>query len=120
MTTLEAAPIACTLTRGDFKDRASWIRELASRSLRAARRTPLALHLTYAPEAAAQVRELVRKERSCCAFLIFELGEDPAGVHLTITAPEDARDAVDLLFAHFAPDAAILSSNPPTLDKEPA
>ena len=59
MTTLEAAPIACTLTRGDFKDRASWIRELASRSLRAARRTPLALHLTYAPEAAAQVRELV-------------------------------------------------------------
>ena len=120
MTTFETAPIACTLTSGDFKDRASWIRELASRSLRAATRKPLALHLTYAPEAAAQVRELVRKERSCCAFLRFELGEDTTGVHLTITAPEDTRDTIGLLFAHFAPDAAILSSTPPTLDKEPA
>lgn len=102
--TRDFVPIACTLTQGDFKERLQWIRNIASESLRDARREPSALHLTYDVSAAAQVREMVRKEEACCAFLHFDLREDVRGVHLSITAPEDAREAANDLFAHFAPD----------------
>ena len=104
--TRDLAPIACTLTQVDFKERLQWIRNIASESLRDARREPSALHLTYDVSAAAQVREMVRKEEACCAFLHFDLREDVRGVHLSITAPEDAREAANDLFAHFAPELA--------------
>lgn len=100
------APIACTLTPGDFKERVQWIRDLARASLRDARREPLALHLTYDVSAAPRVREMVRKEEACCAFLHFDLREDARGVHVSITAPERAREAANELFAHFAPELA--------------
>ena len=100
------APIACTLTQGDFKERVRWIRNLALESLRDARREPLALHLTYDASASPRVREMVRKEEACCAFLHFDLHEDARGVHVGITAPEHAREAANELFAHFAPELA--------------
>ncbi len=102
-TTLTLEPIACTLTPGDYKDRAEWIETLAKQSLRSARRTDLILDLTYGPEALEAVQELVRKEQSCNSFLRFDTRQDSDGIHLTITAPERARGAADLLFAHFAP-----------------
>jgi hypothetical protein len=108
---LEPAPIACTLTPGDIGKRLQWIRDLARRSLRDARREPLALHLTYDLSAAPRVREMVRKEEACCAFLHFDLREDAQGVHLSITAPEDAREAANDLFAHFAPKLAASPSS---------
>ncbi len=101
----EKPPIACTLTGDDFAQRTAWIRQLASDHLSAVRRTPLSLELTYAPAAAAKVRDMVRKEQVCCAFLKFDLREAKNGIHLTVTAPEEAREAVDMLFDHFAPDA---------------
>lgn len=101
----EKPPIACTLTGDDFAGRTTWIRQLAKDYLIAVGRTPLSLQLTYAPAAASKVKELVRKEQACCAFLRFDLREVPDGVHLTVTAPEEAREAVDMLFDHFAPDA---------------
>ena len=101
----EKPPVACTLTGADFAQRTAWIRQLASDHLGAVRRTPLSLELTYAPAAAAKVRDMVRKEQVCCAFLTFELREAAEGIHLTVTAPEEAREAVDMLFDHFAPDA---------------
>ena len=99
-----AAAIACTLTPGDFRERVNWIRNLARESLRNVRRVPLALHLTYAADAAGRVREMVREEEACCAFLRFDLREDAGGIHLTVAAPEEARDAANELFAHFAPE----------------
>ena len=65
----ESAPIACTLAPDDYKQRVARIHNLAARSLRAARRDDLRLVLTYAPEAAMEVRALVREEQACCAFL---------------------------------------------------
>ena len=106
MVTIDAEPIACTLNPGDYRNRTDWIEALAKQSLRSARRERLSLHLTYGPEAAEAVRDLVRKEQTCCAFLRFETREDAHGIHLSVTAPERARDAADLLFAHFAPDLA--------------
>lgn len=98
--------IACSLDAGDFKARTKSIRELAERSLVSARRDGLTLWLAYAAEAENEVRDLVAKERECCPFLDFDLTQDIKGVHLRITAPAEAADAADLLFAHFAPDAA--------------
>ncbi|SJM33767.1 hypothetical protein [Mesorhizobium delmotii] len=102
----EEAPIACTLDAGDFKERTAAIRDLARRSLRHAARTPLALTLSYGPEALEEVRGLVAQEQSCCAFLDFDLKHDEDAVLLTITAPEAAAEAADMLFGHFAPELA--------------
>jgi hypothetical protein len=98
------APIACTLTPGEYKARVARIRDLAARSLRSARRDDLRLVLTYAPEAAEEVRALVREEQACCAFLRFDIQDDALGIDVTVTAPEEARAAANDLFAHFAPE----------------
>jgi hypothetical protein len=100
----EPAPIACTLSQGDFRERVQWIRNLSHEALRDARREPLALHLTYDVSAAPRVREMVRKEEACCAFLHFDL-------------PENASEATHDLFAHFAPE--LTASQSSATQKEP-
>jgi hypothetical protein len=96
-----APPIACTLDAGSFKDRLAWISALDARALTASRRGDLALTLEYRREALDDVRELVRGEQACCAFLDFSLDERDDRLILTITAPEAARDAADMLFEQF-------------------
>ncbi len=44
---------------------------------------------------------MVRKERACCGFLMFEMDEQPDVVRLTIRVPEAAREAANALFAQF-------------------
>jgi hypothetical protein len=97
------APIACTLQPGDYRERLAWIAELARDGLLGVSRDDLRLELNYAPHVTDRVREMVGKEQSCCAFLDFELAESGAGVRLTITAPERARDVADALFEQFVP-----------------
>jgi hypothetical protein len=70
-------------------------------ALRSYDRDNLVLNLRYAPEAASRVREMVRNEQACCAFLTFEMHEHPDEVRLTIRAPEDARESADALFESF-------------------
>lgn len=91
-------PIACTLELGDFKTRIAWIREVNRRALRSHARDGLTLRLTYASDAAGLARELVRRETSCCGFLRFDLREALDGVHVTVTAPENAREAAETMF----------------------
>jgi hypothetical protein len=69
--------------------------------MREKRRADLRLELTYAPEAAERVREMVRRERECCAFLDFKLQKEADAVRLTIVAPEGAREAAEMLFEPF-------------------
>ena len=94
-------PIACTLGADDYAERLGWITALNRSSLRAHRRDGLALELDYAPDAAAQVRELVAREQACCAFLAFHLHDTLHGVHLTVTAPTEAGEALDAVFSPF-------------------
>lgn len=94
-------PVACTLGLGDFKTRIAWIREVNRRALRGHDREALVLRLTYASDAGDSVRELVRRETSCCGFLGFDLRETPDAVHLTITAPGEARVAAETMFDQF-------------------
>lgn len=94
-------PIACTLDTRSFEARLAWIAALNARALTKSRRGDLALTLEYRREALDDVRDLVRGEQTCCAFLDFSLDERGDNLVLTITAPEAARDAVDLLFEQF-------------------
>jgi hypothetical protein len=101
MTMTEAPPIACTLASGAYKDRMAWIGTLTRDALRSHERRDLILDLRYAPEARDRVREMVRNEQVCCSFLAFDLREEPSEILLTITAPEAARAAADMLFEQF-------------------
>lgn len=99
------APVACTLSAGDFEARMSAIADLNRDALRDHQRSDLTLVLTYAPEAVERVREMVRREQECCAFLDFKFDEHPHAVRLRITAPEDARIAAETLFDDFVTTA---------------
>ena len=101
MSNLNALPIACTLTPGDLRERLGALQTLTREALLGYERNGLKLALRYAPDAAERVGAMVAAEKHCCAFLEFEVREQPDAVHVTITAPESARDAADELFAQF-------------------
>ena len=98
LTPPDTPPIACTLAPSEYRERLASIVRLARNALRGFKRRDLALELRYAPEAASQVREMVRNERVCCEFLRFDLRETPQEVVLTIRAPEEARTVLETLF----------------------
>lgn len=89
------------LDKGQSPETPSLITELTRNALQSYERCGLVLELKYAPQAAEQVREMVRREKECCAFLTFALREDVREVRLTITAPDDAKEAADFLFQQF-------------------
>jgi hypothetical protein len=101
VTMSEPVPIACTLGPGDFRQRLAWIADLNRDALRDQRRDGLRLELTYAPAALDRVREMVARERDCCAFLTFDLQQEADAIRLVIEAPEDACDALDAVFEPF-------------------
>jgi hypothetical protein len=106
MTSPNLPPIACTLAPGDYRARLAWIAELTRDALLGSERRGLVLELRYAIEAADRVREMVRMEQACCAFLAFDLQETPREIRLTIRAPKGARGAIALLFGQFLAWAA--------------
>jgi hypothetical protein len=101
MTSVEDPPIACTLTAGEYTDRLASIRALTLDALRRHERRGLVLDLHYAPEAAERVREMVRKEQVCCAFLTFDVRHAAEEIRVSITAPQSSREAADALFEQF-------------------
>ena len=102
---MSAPPIACTLSADAFKERMSAIGELNRDALRGHERHDLTLVLSYAPEAAARVRAMVRAEQECCAFLHFEVSETSDSVRVSITAPEEARVSAETLLEDFVTGA---------------
>jgi hypothetical protein len=91
---------------------------LNKNALRKYERRDLELELSYALEARERVHEMVRNEQTCCAFLAFELHELENEIHVTITAPERAREAADALFQQFvanalAPSSCACATSPP-------
>jgi hypothetical protein len=99
--TPSAPPFTCCLSAGVYRNRIAWIESLTRRALRSHARDDLVLGLAYAPEAAADVRKIVKQERICCAFLMFDLKEEADCIRVTITVPEAARASADMLFGHF-------------------
>lgn len=95
------APIACTLGRAEYAERLVWIARLNHDGLLGHERHDAVLELRYATTVRDRVHALVRMESECCAFLTFVLDESGSDVRLTITAPDQARDAADLFFEPF-------------------
>lgn len=56
------------------------------------------------------MRELIRREQQCCAFLEFELHAEDDIVRLVVTAPEEAREAAELVFEPFQSKAPATSA----------
>lgn len=108
----EAAPIACSLDATDLSDRLRWIAGLNTRALKSSHRDDLTLTLDYDPNALADVRKMVAGEQTCCAFLRFDVAEQPDMVRVTIEAPEEARGAADTLFEPFASRVASIGPKP--------
>lgn len=102
----EDDPVACTLAPGDFSDRLEVIAELNRDALQRHTRNDLALDLVNAATASPRVREMVRREQECCAFLSFDVLEDANSVRVRITAPETARSVASSLFEQFISKAA--------------
>jgi hypothetical protein len=98
------APIACTLSTSDFKERASWLKELKARALLSHRYEGLSMHFSYRLEAADDVEKMVRQEQECCSFLQFDLRRTGTTMELTITAPAEAAADAQVLFAHLVQD----------------
>jgi len=98
---MSAPPIACMLSGQDFKARLAWIADLNRRSLKQTHLDDLQLTLSYEQGALRQVEELVERERACCPFLSFGIQSDKDSVSLSITAPEDAREAANSIFEPF-------------------
>ncbi|MEQ9152807.1 MAG: hypothetical protein RLO06_15120 [Parvibaculum sp.] len=68
--------------------------------------------MTFSPDAADRVNEIVRRERECCAFLTFTLHPEADSIRLLIEAPEGVRDALDTVFQPFeAPETATEGCN---------
>jgi len=93
-------PVACTLDRTAYEDRMAAIAKLSDRALKHSRRDGRRLFLTFAAAARADVEDLIRKEKTCCSFLDFDLSEAEGDIVLAITAPPGA--AADEIFAPFA------------------
>ena len=101
-----ASPIVCRLSAGDYKESLRQIAELARDALRGYERNGLVLTLRYDAAAAERVREMVRRERDCCAFLTFDYREDDGDVVVTISAPPEAQVAAETMFEQFiTPDS---------------
>ena len=100
------------------------IAELNRTFLRRHRRDGLTLELDYAAGAAAQVRELVRREAECCPFLYLKLVEAGNAVRLRVRAPAKTGDAATSLIAPFlagastdgAPNTAPKAESAPNCD----
>jgi hypothetical protein len=101
MSISDAEPIACTLAPSAYRDRLNWIGALTRDALRNYVRAGLTLELHYAAEAHDRVREMVRNEQTCCAFLRFDMRHTAHEIVVTITAPESTRETADTLFEQF-------------------
>jgi hypothetical protein len=104
-------PIACTLDSGAYADRLSWIANLNRAHLRTHRLTRGVLELSYDPRAATLLRELVRREQACCAFLDFSLAESTNAVELRIGVPASSLDESELLLSPFLEGASTSPSD---------
>lgn len=93
--------IACILGLEALGPRMAVIRQLTHRHLEQHQLSGRTLLLRYHLAAFPELSRMVEIERSCCAFLRFQLEKDAEGCELTISAPEGAEDAMRWLAARF-------------------
>jgi hypothetical protein len=90
-------PLACSLDASDLSARQERWRAIGERALRDRGREGDAVRLTFAssPGVEEELRELVRLEGECCAFLDMAVAPGGDEVVLTISGPPDAAPIVE-------------------------
>lgn len=95
------APIACTLSPGEYRGRTSKLAALAGRALRSREQTPDGERLVFvhSRDTERELRTVIAAESRCCAFLRMDLQRAEDDLVLEIAGPEDARPVIAELFA---------------------
>jgi hypothetical protein len=90
-------PLACSLDAGALAERRGRWEAVSSRALADRSRVDGGVRLRYRaePGIADELRELVRLEGECCAFLSFSLHEEGGFVVLDVGGPPEAASLVD-------------------------
>jgi DNA-binding transcriptional MerR regulator len=95
----EGEPIACTLSGTDQQTRVrDWTRLREAATRREKLSDGLRFVLPADPESIAEAARLAALEQGCCRFLAFTLDLTPGAAVLTVRAPVEARDMLDLVF----------------------
>ena len=94
---MKELPIACTLDAAAMGERGDRWRALADRALVGRERGPGTATLRFGASdgVAAELRELVRLEGECCAFLDLTVEPTAGGTALLVSGPADAAPIVD-------------------------
>ena len=106
-----AAPIACTLTPGQFKDRSLWLKALAERALISHTINDATAVLLYKTESKEDVEVMVQQERECCSFLQYSVAELQNGIQVTIVAPPSELIDLRILLSNLVPSSALHKSH---------
>jgi hypothetical protein len=93
--------VACTLTRGDARDRAERWRRLLAGAETGRERTPTGVRLTLRDEAAvaSELGALVVAERECCPFLALTVRRLGGELVVDASTERDARAILEELLA---------------------
>jgi hypothetical protein len=91
------APVACTLSGDDMRERAAQWRDVLEGATRTA--IPDGVRLTMPADRAAAVAGLAADEQRCCAFFDFRLHLDGPELHLEVRAPESGAEMLSVVFA---------------------
>jgi hypothetical protein len=100
----EGAPIACSLSASDLRQRLSEIAEVGAYSLieRSADGGRHLLRFRSSDETRQRLQAIVAAEAKCCSFLDLSLEGRGGELVLSISAPEDGQLVADELAAAFA------------------
>jgi hypothetical protein len=91
--------ICCTLGEGERDDRVEAWREVLGDAVDRAE-IPGGRRITFgSPAPLERLARLAADEHECCRFFSFALTVDDRGVALEVTAPDEASELVEALFA---------------------
>lgn len=96
-----SAPIACSLSAAEYRQRIQDADDVARDALRARRPIEGGARLTFTRDAAVRERleAFVAAESKCCSFLTLDLAEDGTDLVLTVTGPAEAAPLIADFFA---------------------
>jgi hypothetical protein len=104
-----ALPIACTLDAAEHAKREGDLRSLGRDGLVAVERGEREVLLRFRPDPSlrARVEQIAAAESSCCAFLSFEVVDEPGVTALKVTAPEGGEPTMHELATLIARDTEV-------------
>ncbi len=104
-------PIACTLSAAELPERLAEMRAVGQDALRSAETTDSLAVLRFRASAATRQRlaAIVAAESECCAFLGFDLTDEPDVLRLTIRAPKGGEPVMHELVGAFRGESVVPS-----------